>query len=63
MSGFRYVSFASIFALIYTGVVLFVELPDYYQKYHDNAIIEPAILSVDLFTSAAKTFFAYTCQI
>jgi MFS-type transporter involved in bile tolerance (Atg22 family) len=32
MSGFRYVSFASIIALFYTGIVLLVELPDYAKK-------------------------------
>jgi hypothetical protein len=36
MSGFRYVSFASIIALIYTGVVLLVELPDYAKKYYNE---------------------------
>lgn len=29
MSGFRYVSFASIIALFYTAIVLIVELPEY----------------------------------
>jgi hypothetical protein len=29
MSGFRYVSLASIAALIYTGIVLLIELPEY----------------------------------
>jgi amino acid permease len=29
MSGFRYVSFASIIALFYTGIVLLAELPSY----------------------------------
>ena len=61
MHGFRYVSVASIIALIYTGVVLLVELPSYFTAYYPNAKIYPAILSLDLFTSSAKTFFAYTC--
>lgn len=30
MSAFRYVSLASIGALAYTGVVLLIELPEYY---------------------------------
>jgi hypothetical protein len=29
MSGFRYISFASIFALFYTGIVLLIEMPEY----------------------------------
>lgn len=32
MSGFRYVSFASIIALFYTGIVLIAELPEYIHQ-------------------------------
>jgi amino acid permease len=33
MSGFRHISAISIFALIYTGIVLICELPDYIKAY------------------------------
>lgn len=36
MSGFRYISFASIIALIYTGIVMLVELPAYISMTSDN---------------------------
>lgn len=36
MSAFRYVSLASIGALLYTGIVLIVELPEYYREFSKN---------------------------
>ncbi len=65
MSGFRYVSIASIVALIYMGIVLLIELPEYFQYYHnvEGKQIEWAHFDLNLFGGAAITFFAYTCQI
>ncbi|CDW79264.1 UNKNOWN [Stylonychia lemnae] len=63
MSGFRYISFASIFALFYTGVVLLIEMPEYIQHYKDTAIIKPFIIDLNFFNGACITFFAYTCQV
>jgi len=63
MSGFRYISFASIFALFYTGVVLLIEMPEYINHYKDIAIIEPFIIDWNFFNGACITFFAYTCQV
>jgi amino acid permease len=63
MSGFRYVSFASIIALFYTGIVLLVELPEYARKNYTPERCQAAIWSTNIFTSAAKTFFAFTCQV
>ena len=61
MSAFRYISLASIGALAYTGVVLLIELPEYYQAFHpisDNPMIK---IDFNIFTGSAMTFFAYTC--
>jgi len=63
MSGLRYVSIASIVALIYMGIVLLIELPAYF---HLNYIVnhEPIVwakIDLNIFGGAAITFFAYTC--
>ena len=66
MSGFRHISVVSIFALIYTGIVLFVELPSYakYASEHRAEYkIEYAWFDWNFFTGASITFFAYTCQV
>lgn len=49
MSGFRYISFASIFALFYTGIVLIVEMPDYIHTYKDTADIHSFIFDWNFF--------------
>ena len=66
MSAFRYVSLASIGALLYTGLVLLIELPEYYSHFRplqvDNTL--PLFrIDFNIFSGAAMTFFAYTCQI
>jgi hypothetical protein len=63
MSGFRYVSFASIIALFYTGVVLLVELPEYARVNYPEGGPTAFKFNWDFFGGAAKTFFAYTCQV
>lgn len=63
MSGFRYVSFASIIALFYTGVVLLVELPEYASANCPDGGPKAFNFNWDFFGGAAKTFFAYTCQV
>jgi amino acid permease len=63
MSGFRYISFASIFALFYTGIVLLVELPGYIDQNYATAVVTPAYFDLNIFQGASLTFFAYTCQI
>jgi len=63
MSAFRYVSLASIGALLYTGVVLLIELP----TYHNANIVKPgfevqwAYFDFDIFTGCSMTFFAFQC--
>lgn len=63
MSGFRHISVVSILALLYTGIVIFAELPGYIDKYYHDATIVPAYLDLDFFTGACITFFAFTCQV
>jgi amino acid permease len=61
MSAFRYVSLASIGALLYTGVVLIIELPAYYKHFSTTADITPAYFDMNFFTGCSMTFFAFTC--
>jgi amino acid permease len=63
MSGFRHISVVSIFALLYTGMVLLVELPEYIDQNYKNAHIVLAWFDWNFFTGASITFFAYTCQV
>ena len=43
--------------------MLIIELPCYIQKNYYPGRAVPAIIDIDFFTQAAKTFFAYTCQV
>ena len=65
MSGFRHISVVSIFALIYTGIVLIAELPEYINAYRKipGVKIEYAWFDWNFFTGASITFFAYTCHV
>lgn len=65
MSAFRYVSLASIGALLYTGVVLIVEVPKYFRanKQKEGVDIQFAFFDLDIFTGCAMTFFAFQCQV
>ena len=63
MSAFRYVSLASIGALLYTGIVLIAELHTFYTANKKKAKVEFAFIDFDLFTGCAMTFFAFQCQV
>ena len=65
MSGFRHISIFSIFALIYTGIVLLCELPEYIKAYRDlpEVKIQYACFDWNFFTGASITFFAYNCHV
>ena len=63
MSAFRYISLASLGALLYTGIVLLAELPAYYAEFSTKSEIVPAYIDMNIFTGCSMTFFAYTCQI
>ena len=65
MSGFRYITFISILAEIYTGIVLVVQMPKYlnYTRAHpDTYIQEKFIFDLNFFEGASIVFFAYTCS-
>jgi amino acid permease len=61
MSEFRYVSLASIGALTYTGIVLIVEIPEYYTHFKPKTALPIAYFDLNIFTGSAMTFFAFTC--
>jgi hypothetical protein len=61
MSAFRYASLGSIAALLYTGVVLIIELPQYYKEFKPTARVVAFDFNVDLLTGMATTFFAFQC--
>jgi amino acid permease len=65
MSGFRHISVVSIFALIYTGIVLLSELPEYINAYKSSPLVQVEYACIDwnFFTGASITFFAYTCHV
>ena len=65
MSGFRHISVISVFALIYTGIVLICELPEYIKAYRSSPLVEVEYACIDwnFFTGASITFFAYTCHV
>ena len=63
MSAFRYVSLMSIAALLYTAIVLIVELPGFYKDNVDTAEYSPAYFDFNIFTGCSMTFFAFQCQV
>jgi len=61
MNALRYAGLASIVAMAYTGIVLIVEAPFYYQQNVEKATIYWEYFDLNFFTSCSITFFAYTC--
>ena len=61
MSSLRFVSMASIIALIYTGIVLIIEVPEYYGYFKNVANMEPWCIDLNLFTGCSMVFFSFTC--
>lgn len=59
MSAFRYASLASIVCLMYTAVLLIVEMPDRYRRNKPTAEIEPIYWNLDIFTGCSMTFFSF----
>ena len=59
MSAFRYVSLFSIAALIYTAIVLTVELPAYYSEFSPLNNVPPAYWDWNMLTGCSMTFFAF----
>ena len=61
MSGFRYVSVASIIAIFYILIVMLVELKPYVDQNFSSDNVVYAYFDWNIFTGASITFFAYTC--
>jgi amino acid permease len=65
ISAFRYVSLASIGALLYTGIVLLIEMPGEfkinYQPAIDKNAIHAAYIDFNILTGCSMTFFAFQC--
>ena len=61
MGALRYVSMFSIIALVYTGIVLTIELPSYYSYFKDIAEMKPYYIDFNLFTGCSMVFFSYMC--
>lgn len=49
MDAFKYISIASIGSLVYTGIVLIVEAPEYYKANIGAADISPAYFDLNMF--------------
>lgn len=49
MDAFKYVSMLSIGSLCYTGIVLLIEVPEYYKANIGTAIISPAYIDLNMF--------------
>lgn len=64
MSALRYVSLVSIGSIFYTLVVMLVELPGYYDFYHNTLKEEVSYFNMDInfFSGCSITFFSFTCQ-
>ena len=73
----RYITFVTVFVLLYTTIVSFHSLfpilnlsyqvvlaqsPGYFAKYYDPKLIEIANFDVDAFSAYAVTAFSYFCQ-
>ena len=63
ISAFRYAALLSIGALLYTTVVLTIQLPSYYEHYSTISKMTPMYFDFNIFTGCAMCFYAYTCQI
>lgn len=61
MSAFRYVSIASIVGLLYTGIVMAIDLPEYYKANIDTAEKAAFYFDMNMFTGCSMTFFAFQC--
>lgn len=63
MSGFRYVSVFSLLALLYILLVLLIELPGYINHNFEYSRLVFAKWDINIFSSCAITFFAFSCHI
>lgn len=64
MSALRYISLVAIGSILYTLVVMSVELPKYFNYYHNTLHQEVSYFNLDInfFSGCSITFFSFTCQ-
>ena len=64
MSALRYISLVSIASIFYTLVVMLVELPEYFNEYHNKRHEDVSYFNLDInfFSGCSITFFSFTCQ-
>lgn len=63
LSAMRYVSLASLGALLYTVIVLLAEFPSYYRYFSTVSLDRPYYIDLNLFTGCSMVYFSYNCQI
>jgi hypothetical protein len=49
MGAFKYVSIISIMALVYTAIVLIIEIPEYWRANFPTADISPFFIDLNIF--------------
>jgi len=59
MGAFKYVSIVSIMALVYTAIVLIIEIPEYWKANFPTADISPLFIDLNIFQGMSMTFFAF----
>eukprot|EP00347_Sterkiella_histriomuscorum_P008929 403343202 len=62
MSALRYVSIVSIGSILYTLIVMLVELPEYSAFYFNKDTFTYFSLNKEFFSGCSITFFSFTCQ-
>lgn len=63
MSSLRYAGLGSLLALIYTAIVLIIDLPEYYRHFKETADVKPFYIDFNIFTGFSMVFYSYTCQL
>jgi len=49
----------SIMSLLYTGAVLIIEIPEYWEANYPTAKMSPFYIDLNIFQGCAMTFFAF----
>lgn len=62
MSALRYVSIVSIGAILYTLIVMLIELPEYWAAFYNPDKFLYFSLNKNFFSGCSITFFSFTCQ-
>jgi len=63
MSGFRFLSIFGMLGILYTLIILLVQLPSYMQAHFSWDRLVYFDFNANTLSGMSITFFAYTCQI